>query len=276
MKLLIVNGTPKTDGICYSFVTVAEETAKGLGVEHETIRLAGLNLAKCKMCGDGWGICFREHRCIFGEKDGFNELQKKVQNADAYIYITPVYWGEISEEFKIFFDKLRRCEATKQWDDREEEVTFLKGKPSIMVASAGGGGGGIVTAFADIERAVVQMGGDAWPREEAGIFDYIAVNRWNQGYKRETLKSAITEMVRYHTRPKLVSVEPKDDYTLLLTYDNGEKRVFDVNPYLKTAPYDELKDRKLFSKVKITGVKVEWRPRLDMEPDPLYFESVPV
>lgn len=195
MKLLIVNGTPKNDGLCYSFVTAAEETAAGLGAEAEVIRLSSINLSKCKMCGDGWGICFKEHQCKYGNEDGFNALQKKVEEANAYVFITPVYWGEASEEMKLFFDKLRRCQATKQWDDREEEVSFLKGKPSIIVASAGGGGGGIINTFMQTERAIEQMGGDSWPRERAGIFDYIAVNRWNQGYKREALKAALTEMI---------------------------------------------------------------------------------
>ena len=199
MKLLIISGTPKTEGITYSFVEAALETADGLGIEAEVIRLAGEKLEKCRMCGDGWGVCFNEHYCKFGEQDGFAELQKKVADASAYLYITPVYWGEISEEMKIFIDKLRRCEATKQWDDRESEKSCLIGKPSIIVANAGGGGGGIVSTFADLERAIVQMSGDAWPREVSGIFDYIAVNRWNQDYKRETLKSAITQMYKYST-----------------------------------------------------------------------------
>ena len=197
MNLLIISGTPKTDGITYSFVETAVETAKNLGITADLLTLSNENIQKCKMCDGGWGICFKEHRCIFGEKDGFTALQKRVEKADAYVYITPVYWGEMSEELKLFIDKLRRCEATKQWDEREEEVSFLKGKPSIIVANAGGGGGGIVSAFEDIERAIVQASGDAWPRETSGIFDYIAVNRWNQVYKRETLKAAITEMLAY-------------------------------------------------------------------------------
>jgi len=195
MKILIISGTPKKDGITFSFVKAAEEASLNAGAGAEVIRLSGMNLAKCKMCEDGWGICFKEHICKFGDSDGFNELQNKVRDADAYIYITPVYWGEISEEMKIYFDKLRRCQATKQWDDKDEEGSALAGKPSIMVAVAGGGGGGIVTTFADIERAVSQMGGDSWPRETAGVFDYIAVNRWNQDYKRDAFASAIKAMV---------------------------------------------------------------------------------
>jgi multimeric flavodoxin WrbA len=194
MRLLIISGTPKTEGITFSFVKAAEHTANELGIKTEVIRLAGMHLTKCKMCDDGWGICFSEHRCEFGDDDGFNTLQEKVNDADAFVYITPVYWGEISEEMKIFIDKLRRCQATKQWDKREDEVSFHKGKPSIIVAVAGGGGGGITSTFSDLERAITQMSGDEWPRENAGIFDYIGVNRWNQSYKKEALKSAVTNM----------------------------------------------------------------------------------
>ena len=272
MNLLIINGTPKTDGVCYSFVTTAIETAKSLDVNAKVIDLSKINLGKCVMCDDGWGICFREHRCIF-EDDDFNALQKDVQEANAYVYITPVYWGEVSEQFKIYLDKLRRCQATKQWDKREEEVSFLKGKPSIMVASAGGGGGGIVTTFADIERAIVQMSGDEWPRETSGIFDYIAVNRWNQSYKRQALKAAITEMVKYHKRPKLKHVEAKENYKLHITFDNGEKRAFDMTPYIQTKPYDVLEDYEMFKKVKITGMRIEWISRVDMDMDVLYSDS---
>ena len=194
-KLLVVNGTPKKDGLCFSFVETAKETAKILGLEVDEIRLAGLGLNKCQMCHDGWGICFKEHRCILGEKDVFSTLQVKVAEADAYVYVTPVYWGEISEELKIFFDRMRRCETTKQWNGKDEVVSFHKNKPSILVASAGGGGGGIVSTFVAMERAVDQLcehGGSK--NGKAGIFDYIAVNRWNQVYKREALKAAITEM----------------------------------------------------------------------------------
>ena len=202
MKLLIINGTPKIDGITYSFVTAAENTAAKIGIEAEVISLAKTKLKNCEMCGDGWGICYGEHICKFGKEDGFNDLQEKVKDAEAFIYITPVYWGEITEDFKIFMDKLRRCQGTKQWDPREEEISFLVGKPSILVAAAGGGGGGIVTAFADLVRAIHHMGGDPWPWGQSGIFDFIAVNPWNQDYKRETFKLAIAEMFKYSKEVK--------------------------------------------------------------------------
>ncbi|MDR2599429.1 MAG: NAD(P)H-dependent oxidoreductase [Oscillospiraceae bacterium] len=273
MKLLIISGTPKTDGITYSFVKTAEETAKTLGIEAETITLSSMNLNKCKMCDDGWGMCFYEHYCIFGEKDGFTKLQQKVKEADAYIYLTPVYWGEMSEELKLFMDKLRRCEATKQWDSRVEEVSFHKGKPSIFVAVAGGGGGGCGATFVHLERAIGPMGGDEWPKEHAGIFDCISVNRWNQRYKREALKAAITTMYDFFKRPRAVSVEALPDYKLLITYDNGEKQTFDVTPYLEMKSHNVLKDITLFNKAKVSGTKIEWRPLLDIDIVDIYPHS---
>ena len=265
MRILMVSGNPKTDGITWSFEEVAKNTSGELGIELDVIRLSEINLMKCKMCGDGWGICFNQHKCIFGDKDGFNDLLNRVEKADAYIYVSPVYWGEISEEFKIFMDKLRRTQATKQWNRDENEVSFMKGKPSIMVAVAGGGGGGIISTFENLERAILHMGGDAWPRESSGIFDYIGVNRWNQEYKREAFRMAITTMYNYWKRPEVTGVKALPDYKLLVTCANGDEVTFDMKPYLDTEPYDELKDVELFNKVQVSGMKLEWRPRLDIE-----------
>jgi hypothetical protein len=41
-------------------------------------------------------------------------------------------------------------------------------------------------------------------------------------------------------------VKPQDNYFLLLTFENGEIRQFDMNPYLNLGIFRELKDMKLF------------------------------
>jgi len=195
-KILIVDATPKKDGLTYSFVEATKETVDKLGLDSEVVKLARFGLKKCVMCYDGWGICFKEHRCLFGDKDGFSSLQKAVSEADAFVYITPVYWGEISEELKVFWDKLRRCETTKQWNGKDDVISFHKYKPSIIVAVAGGGGGGILSTLEAMERIVDQLGEHTGNMNgTAGVFDYIAVNRWNQEYKREALVAAIAELV---------------------------------------------------------------------------------
>jgi len=267
MKLLILSGTPKKDGLTYSFVEKAVETAKELNINAELVTFSDINLTKCKMCADGWGICFNQHRCAFGDKDGFNELQKKVQEADAYIYITPVYWGEMSEELKIFTNKLRRCQATKQWNSQITEESFHKDKPSIVVAVAGGGGGGAPSCFVELERVISQVAGDAWPKESSGIFDYIAVNRWNKKYKLEALGETIKMMQGFMSRPKPVNVTPQPDYKLLIEFDNGEKHEYDFKPHFESDKYRyrDLKDLDNFNKAHISGFKVEWWPLVSID-----------
>ena len=195
MKLLILSGTPKKDGLCHSLASTAYDAAIAQGADAKIIQLK--SLSACRMCGDGWGTCSSKHSCAFGEDDGFNEYQKDVLWADGFVFVTPVYWGEVSEGMKTFLDKLRRCQATKGWS-KGKENSFLNGKSSILVASAGGGGGGISSAIVQMERAISHMGGTGYPYDaQWGFYDYIAVNRWNQNYKREALSSAVISLINW-------------------------------------------------------------------------------
>ena len=75
-------------------------------------------------------------------------------------------------------------------------------------------------------------------------------------------------------RPKAVNVIAKEDYTLLVEFDNGETKIFDVKPYLSYKAFEELKDIKKFNSVKITGLSVGWNNGADICPDELYNNSV--
>jgi hypothetical protein len=76
-------------------------------------------------------------------------------------------------------------------------------------------------------------------------------------------------------RPKAVSVIPQPDYCLLVTFNNDERRVFDVKPYLDFAPFNELKNQALFNTVKPAGLSIEWIHGQDICPDDLYNNSIP-
>ena len=74
-------------------------------------------------------------------------------------------------------------------------------------------------------------------------------------------------------RPKAIGVKPLKNYILEIVFDNGEKKQFDVKPYLKFKPFEELKDEKNFKKVKIAGLSIEWENGADICPDELYNNS---
>lgn len=73
--------------------------------------------------------------------------------------------------------------------------------------------------------------------------------------------------------PSVVLVEPENDYQLLITFDNGEKRIFDVTPFLDRGIFTELKDINYFQKVKVAFGAVEWPHEQDFSNDTLYLLS---
>lgn len=72
------------------------------------------------------------------------------------------------------------------------------------------------------------------------------------------------------------SVEPQNDYKLLLTFENSEKRVFDVSEYLNIGKFTELKDKSIFNSVRVSFDSIEWSNHLDLDPEILYEKSVKV
>jgi len=180
MKVIIISGTPKSEGLCCACEQAALTGATRAGADCELIKLCDYKLARCAVCGDGWGTCREEHTCIYGE-DGFSEIQKKLLEADAVILDTPVYWGDMTESMKAFFDRFRRCEAMKG------ENGAIAGKPVLLIASPGGTGNGMISCLEQMERLSHHL--------RAKIFDYIGVNRWNKDYKLVTISEAAAAMV---------------------------------------------------------------------------------
>lgn len=74
-------------------------------------------------------------------------------------------------------------------------------------------------------------------------------------------------------RPKAIEVKPLENYMLLIKFENGEEKIFDVKPYLDHKAFCELKNKELFKTVKIEGLSIEWANGADICPDELYNNS---
>jgi len=66
---------------------------------------------------------------------------------------------------------------------------------------------------------------------------------------------------------------PLSDYRLLLTFDNSEKKIFDMKPYLDKGIYRELKDESKFKSVRVSFDSIEWCNQADIDPEFLYEKS---
>ena len=76
--------------------------------------------------------------------------------------------------------------------------------------------------------------------------------------------------------PRPISVKPLNNYELLVIFDNGEEKIYDMRKNLELKFYSKLKNKELFKQVKTSGLNIEWSTGEDLDPDELYFNSVPV
>jgi hypothetical protein len=74
----------------------------------------------------------------------------------------------------------------------------------------------------------------------------------------------------------VVKVEAKPDYKLFLEFENGEKRVFDMTPYMDKKPFAQLKGSPLFAKASVDFGTVVWPGNIDISPETLYNRSRPI
>ncbi|HSV99786.1 MAG TPA: DUF2442 domain-containing protein [Sedimentisphaerales bacterium] len=74
----------------------------------------------------------------------------------------------------------------------------------------------------------------------------------------------------------VVSVVADEDCTLLLVFENGQQRRFDVKPLLEKKPFCRLRDLPLFMKAAVAYGTVTWPGNIDIAPETLWDRSVPV
>lgn len=76
--------------------------------------------------------------------------------------------------------------------------------------------------------------------------------------------------------PYVKDLTPLPDYRLLLYFENGETRIFDVTPYLEYGIFQRIRLPGVFGLAKVLAGSVEWPGEMDLSYDTLYLESQPV
>jgi len=181
MRILAMQGSPNADGLTARMAKQAIAGAEAAGAQTELLNLCELKLGACLQCDDGWGQCRREGTCII--EDDFDLVRGKMAAADGIVLSTPVYWGNLSEVYKNFLDRLRRCERAGPEEPRVE------GKWVLGMAAAGGSGGGGPTCLVAMEHYYAHMG--------LRMFDQMIVTRRSSEYMLRAARAAGEKFVKY-------------------------------------------------------------------------------
>jgi hypothetical protein len=73
--------------------------------------------------------------------------------------------------------------------------------------------------------------------------------------------------------PRVRQVVPNPDYTLRLTFDNCEEKMYDMKPLLDFGVFKELRDPQYFRRVICMLGSIAWPHGQDICPDTLYEDS---
>ena len=105
MKIMAFNGSPRKKWNTATLLQKALEGAVSLGAETELIHLYDLNYKGCISCfacktigGKSYGKCAVE--------DDLVPIFNRIEQSDAIILGSPIYWGHVSGEMKSFMDRL--------------------------------------------------------------------------------------------------------------------------------------------------------------------------
>jgi Multimeric flavodoxin WrbA len=105
MKVIMINGSPRKNWNTATLLNSALEGAASQGAETELIHLYDLNFKGCRSCfacktigGKSYGQC--------AIKDDLTPVFKKVEEADAIILGSPIYFGEVTGEMRSFVERL--------------------------------------------------------------------------------------------------------------------------------------------------------------------------
>ena len=122
MKVLMLNGSPKSGGNTAAALAEMKAVFEGEGIEAEIVQVGHLPVRGCIACGG----C-KTGKCVFD--DVVNELAPKLEAADGLVAASPVYYASANATLTAVLDRLF---YSTRFDKR------MKVGASVAVARRGG------------------------------------------------------------------------------------------------------------------------------------------
>ena len=101
MKVLLINGSPHKEGCTFTALSEMANTLKKNGIDSEIFHVGTKPIANCIACGK----CRETGKCVF-DTDGVNEIGARLNEFDAIVLGSPVYYAGPSGQLCSFCDRL--------------------------------------------------------------------------------------------------------------------------------------------------------------------------
>lgn len=106
MKVLLINGSPHSEGTTYRALKEVANTLESLDVSTEIITIGDKKIFGCSACG----ACIKTGKCI--KNDIVNEIIAKIQQADGLVIGSPVYYASLNGTLKCLLDRVFYAKTT--------------------------------------------------------------------------------------------------------------------------------------------------------------------
>ena len=100
MNIVALYGSPRKKGNSAALTSRFLEKAEELGAETRRFYLNTLNMKGCQAC---MGCKTKKDHCIVN--DDLTEVLDAARNADVLVLATPVYFGDVTAQLKMFIDR---------------------------------------------------------------------------------------------------------------------------------------------------------------------------
>ena len=100
MKVLMINGSPHTNGNTCVALKEMEKVFAAEGIEVETVQVGNKNIRGCISCYS----CKSKGKCVFD--DMVNEIAPKLEACDGLVVASPVYYASANGTLIAFLDRL--------------------------------------------------------------------------------------------------------------------------------------------------------------------------
>ena len=127
MKVLLINGSPHSNGCTYTALEEIAQTLNNEGVNSEIFQIGTKPLAGCIACK----VCAEKGQCVFNDK--VNEFLAIAKNFDGFIFGSPVHYAAASGAITSFMDRVFYTNACSG-----KNLFYLKPAAAIVSARRAG------------------------------------------------------------------------------------------------------------------------------------------
>ena len=157
MKVLGIVGSPRKNGNTEILMHEVLKAAREAGGETDIFLISEKQVAPCDACGS----CFQVGSCIV--KDDMQELYAMMEEADALVFGSPVYFGTVSAQCKAIMDRMFALLRNRSLKDKVAGALVVTRRVGAIQARS------LLQAFCTAQGMIVAGGAIGYGREPGDV-----------------------------------------------------------------------------------------------------------